>query len=323
MLDPEIKRKILTIQKKEITEHFIYARLSQSVKDSHNQEILRRISSDELEHHNFWEEHTGQSASPNKFKIFLYYLISRILGKTFGMKLMEKGEKQAQETYEKIAKVVPAAEEIAEDLAREGIATQQEFMNVVQKANFDYDFLKDRTEGASLEGYLFPDTYRIGQETNSREIITKMLENFDNKLSDKRRTDIKSQGKTIFEIIIMASLIEKEVSEAKDRPIVAGIFYNRLDLDQALESCATIQYILGTNKKRFSYEETRTESPYNTYTNVGLPPGPICNPGLPAIKAAIYSQDSEYLYFLSDNKGKTHYAKTATEHEVNIAKYLK
>ncbi|MFC1651952.1 endolytic transglycosylase MltG [Patescibacteria group bacterium] len=215
------------------------------------------------------------------------------------------------------------AEEIAKDLAQEGIVTEKEFMNIVEKVNFDYDFLKDRAEGASLEGYLFPDTYRIGQETNSRKIITKMLENFDNKLSNKLRADIQSQDKTIFEIITMASLIEKEVSEEKDRPTVAGIFYNRLDINQALESCATIQYILGSNKKRFSYEETRTESPYNTYTNIGLPPGPICNPGLPAIKAAIYPEDSNYLYFLSDNQGKTHYATSGEEHEANKTKYLK
>ncbi|MFC1686541.1 endolytic transglycosylase MltG [Patescibacteria group bacterium] len=215
------------------------------------------------------------------------------------------------------------AEEIAKDLAQEGIVTEKEFMNIVEKVNFDYDFLKDRAEGASLEGYLFPDTYRIGQETNSRKIITKMLENFDNKLSNKLRADIQSQDKTIFEIITMASLIEKEVSEEKDRPIVAGIFYNRLDINQALESCATIQYILGSNKKRFSYAETRTESPYNTYTNVGLPPGPICNPGLPAIKAAISPEETNYLYFLSDNQGKTHYATSSEEHEANKTKYLK
>ena len=215
------------------------------------------------------------------------------------------------------------AEEIAEDLSREGIATQQEFMNVVQKANFDHDFLEDRPQGASLEGYLFPDTYKIGKETNSREIIQKMLDNFDKKLDSKLRKEIQNQGQTIFEIITMASLIEKEIAEEKDRPIVAGIFYKRLEQGHFLESCATIQYILGTNKKRFSYQETRTESPYNTYINVGLPPGPICNPGLSAIKAAIYSQDSEYLYFLSDNKGKTHYAATADEHEANKTKYLK
>jgi len=215
------------------------------------------------------------------------------------------------------------AEEIAEDLAREGIVTQQEFMNVIKKANFNYEFLKDKSEGASLEGYLFPDTYRISQETNSREIIQKMLDNFDKKLDKKLRAEIQKQNKTIFEIIIMASLIEREIAEEKDRPTVAGIFYKRLEQERALESCATIQYILGSNKKRFSYEETRTESPYNTYTNVGLPPGPICNPGLSAIKAAIYPQESDYLYFLSDNKGKTHYAINSEEHEANKTKYLK
>lgn len=115
MLDQATKKKLLSAQRAEITEHFIYEKLSQSTKDAHNKEILKRISSDELEHHNVWKEYTGEDAKPAKLKIWMYYLISRILGITFGIKLMEKGEEQAEETYEEISKVVPAAKEIAKD----------------------------------------------------------------------------------------------------------------------------------------------------------------------------------------------------------------
>jgi VIT1/CCC1 family predicted Fe2+/Mn2+ transporter len=115
MLDQATKKKLLSAQKAEITEHFIYEKLSQSTKDSHNKEILKRISGDELEHHNVWKEYTGEDVEPDRLKIWMYYLISRILGITFGIKLMERGEEQAQETYEEISKFVPAAKDIAQE----------------------------------------------------------------------------------------------------------------------------------------------------------------------------------------------------------------
>jgi UPF0755 protein len=149
-----------------------------------------------------------------------------------------------------------------------------------------------------------------------------MLDNFNKKLSIKMREDIKKQGKTIFEIITLASIIEKEVSKEEDRKIVAGIFYKRLKQGIHLESCATINYILGNNKKQLSFEDTRVESPYNTYLNKGLPPGPISNPGIFAIKAAIYPQETDYLFFLSKPTGETVFSKTFEEHNKNKRKWL-
>lgn len=118
MLGQEVKEKILTVQRAEITEYFIYGRLSESVKGPHNKSILKRIANDELAHHNFWKQYTGEGAKPNKLKIWLYYLISRIFGITFGIKLMEQGEEQAQETYAEIAKFIPTAMDIAQDESR-------------------------------------------------------------------------------------------------------------------------------------------------------------------------------------------------------------
>ena len=176
----------------------------------------------------------------------------------------------------------------------------------------------------SLEGYFFPDTYRIFNDADLDDVVLKALNNFDYKFNSKMREDVLKQGKSIKDIVIMASIIEKEVRSEKDMKIVSGIFWNRINAGQALESCATLAYILGEDKKQYTYEDTETNSPYNTYKNRGLPPAPISNPGLKAILAAIYPEKTDYYYFLSrfDN-GETVFSKTYEEHLRNKAKYLK
>lgn len=134
MLDQATKRKLLSAQRAEITEHFIYEKLSLSTKDPHNKGILKRISSDELEHHNVWKEYTGEDVKPDRLKIWMYYLISRILGLTFGIKLMERGEEQAQETYQEISKVVPAAK----DIAREEDEHEKQLINLIDEERLKY-----------------------------------------------------------------------------------------------------------------------------------------------------------------------------------------
>jgi VIT1/CCC1 family predicted Fe2+/Mn2+ transporter len=115
MLNQEVKSKILTLQKGEITEHIIYNRLASSVKNPQNRNVLQRIAKDELGHHNLWQEHTGEKASPSRLKIWLYYIIARVFGLTFGIKLMEEGEEKAQLAYAEIAQFVPEASQIAND----------------------------------------------------------------------------------------------------------------------------------------------------------------------------------------------------------------
>jgi len=121
----------------------------------------------------------------------------------------------------------------------------------------------------------------------------------------------------------MASLIEKEVATDEDRKIVSGIFWKRLKNHYPLQSCATVAYALGVDKWRYSVNDTQIESPYNTYKYIGLPAGPISNPGLSAIKAAIYPQESDYNYFLSKPDGETVFSRTLREHNLAIQKYLK
>ncbi len=187
-----------------------------------------------------------------------------------------------------------------------------------------FAFLEDKPSHYGLEGYLFPDTYRIFKDATIEDVVEKMLTNFDKKLTQEMRDGTIKQGKTIYEIVIMASLVEKEVQSLEDMQIVSGIFWDRIKNSQPLESCATVAYILGVNKPQYTVEETKIDSPYNTYQNLGLPPGPICNPGLNAIRAAIYPEFTDYNYFLNrfDNK-ETIFSKTLEEHNRNKAKYLK
>ncbi|MFC1622923.1 endolytic transglycosylase MltG [Patescibacteria group bacterium] len=186
---------------------------------------------------------------------------------------------------------------------------------------YDYAFLADIPSGQSLEGYLFPDTYFFYVDASSEEIIVRMLDNFNNKLSSEMIANINSQGRSIHEMIAMASIIEREVKSEKDMLVVGGIFWNRIEVGQPLQSCATLAYILGENKDQYTYEDTRVESDYNTYLNAGLPPGPIANPGLSSIMAAIYPEDTSYNYFLTSPKtGETIFSVTLDEHNLNKAK---
>lgn len=212
--------------------------------------------------------------------------------------------------------------QIGEYLEGKQICTKENWLSLVKNYNSDYGFLKDK-KNSSLEGYLFPDTYIVYKDTGCEDLLKKMLNNLNNKLSSQMISDIALQKKSVFEIITMASIIEKEVTSVKDMKIVSGIFWNRIENKQALESCATLAYILGENKDQYSYKDTQIDSPYNTYRNRGLTPGPISNPGLNAINAAIYPEDTNYNYFLTAKSGETIYSRTFEEHKINKAKYLK
>ena len=186
----------------------------------------------------------------------------------------------------------------------------------------DYEYLKSKPEKASLEGFLFPDTYIFLKDASVESIINRMLLNFDEKLTTQMRGAMKKQNRTIFEIVAMASILEKEVKTPEDMKIASGIFWDRIGAGMPLQSCATIAYVLGKEKKQYSYDDTRTPSPYNTYINKGLPPGPINNPGMNSLLAAIYPKETDYNYFLTDPEtGKTIFSKTLEEHEANKAKY--
>jgi len=198
-------------------------------------------------------------------------------------------------------------------LKTKGFVKDNEFL---QASNRDYSaefsFLKDKPENLNLEGYLFPDTYYLRIRDNPETLVRKMLDNFDKKLAPELKLEIDNQGKTVFEIVNMASLLEEEVKTIEDKKIVSGILWKRIKIDMYLNVDATI-----------AYDDTKIDSPYNTYKYKGLPPGPISNPGLDSILAAIYPTESPNLYYLSTPEGKTIFSKTLQDHIIAIEEYLK
>lgn len=175
------------------------------------------------------------------------------------------------------------------------------------------------------EGYLFPDTYLIPKDATIELIISQMKRNFNQKFS---KLDTSKTKLTKEQIVNIASLIEREARLAEDRPLVASIILNRLNIDMALQLDATIQYGLGYQadkktwwKKDLTKEDLKSNSPYNTYLKTGLPPTPISNPGFSVLFAVVNPAATDYLYYISDKSGKNHYAKTLNEHNENIRKY--
>lgn len=187
----------------------------------------------------------------------------------------------------------------------------------------EFDFLEDKPKNLGLEGYLFPDTYEIFLEEGIEDIVRRMLDNFGKKLTLELKEEIVSQEKSIFEIVIMASLIEKEVITIEDKKIVSGILWKRLKNKMPLQVDAAISYITGRKTTEITKEELKIDSPYNTYKYKGLPLGPISNPGLESVKAAIYAQQTEYWFYLSTPEGETIFSKTLKEHNEATAKYLR
>ncbi len=184
-----------------------------------------------------------------------------------------------------------------------------------------HDFLSDVPQGAGLEGYLFPDTYYVERSAPLAQAIGRMLENFGKKFSADLRADARAQGKRIFEIVTMASLLQKEVITEDDMKIAAGVLWRRLAMGMPLQVDAAVAYATGRNT--ITREDLAIDSPYNTYRYKGLPAGPIANPGLQALRAALYPASSDYLFYLSKPDGETVFSKTLAEHNSAKAKYLK
>lgn len=193
--------------------------------------------------------------------------------------------------------------QIAKKLSEMGLIKEDEFLKLASKVkNFkqQYEFLSYIDENATLEGFLFPNTYEVYKNSSEEEIIKKMLNEF-NRVYLKY---IKGNTKiNLNELVTLASIIEREAKIDEERPIIAGVFYNRLKIGKKLESCATVQYILGERKSNLTYEDLKINSPYNTYLVEGLPPGPIASPGLESILAALNPDENDYLYFVLKNDG--------------------
>lgn len=171
------------------------------------------------------------------------------------------------------------------------------------------------------EGYLFPDTYFFLSSVDAKMIVAAMRKNFDVKMAPLLG-DIQASGHSLSDTVVMASLVEKEARTSEVRRVVAGILWSRLRLGMPLQVDAVFGYIFGKDTYSPSFADLKADSPYNTYTHTGLPPGPICNPGLDALSATIHPAQTDYLYYLTDKDGLMHYATTYAGHQANRRKYL-
>lgn len=186
----------------------------------------------------------------------------------------------------------------------------------------DFSFLEDKPSGATLEGYLFPDTYRIHKDASANDVIRVMLAAFEEKASRDLMSAARESGRSVYDILRVASIVEAEVPHVEDRPLIAGVIWKRLSIGMGLQVDSSVNYITGRGHASLTREDLKIDSLYNTYKYRGLPPTPIGNPGLDAIRAAITPKESPYLYWLSAKDGTTIFSKTLDEHNAAKAKYL-
>jgi len=195
----------------------------------------------------------------------------------------------------------------------------------------DYPLTSAVPTGNTLEGFLFPDTYQIDADSDELTLVSKMLANFERKVTPQMIQDMTKQNKSLYEIITLASIIEKEVPQAGDRKMIADIFWKRLEAGIGLQSDATVNFAKCSRSSDFINCEKTTRSTladlqidslYNTYKYKGLPPGPISNPGINSIEAALYPTANDYYYFLTDLQGKVYYGRNLEEHKKNRELYL-
>jgi len=217
-------------------------------------------------------------------------------------------------------------EEVAASLPTSGFAfTPNQFIQAMETQPQQYSFSAELA-GSSLEGFLFPGSYTLPREATAEQLVALILTNFENQVTAEIRTGFANQGMSLYEAVTLASIVEREAVNDEEMPMLASVFYNRLAINQRLESDPTVQYALRYNTEQatwwtnpLSLTDLEIDSPYNTYVFPGLPPGPICNPGLAALRAAAFPAQTPYYYFRAacDGSGNHLFAETYEEHLVN------
>lgn len=260
----------------------------------------------------------------NKFKFGSYIMNSGMSEEEIMKILMTDGAKAKQ-----VIITIPegySVYQIAKLLDTKGICKEQAFLDAANKTDYAYEFLKDlpsrEEDNIALEGYLFPDTYYLSEDATAEQVVEKLLARFNEIFSAKYYAKAKDLGLTIDQAVTIASIIEREAKIPKERPLMSSVIYNRLNIDMRLQMCSTILYAqgrVGEPVKRLLFEDLEVESPYNTYKNIGLPVGPISNPGKAAIDAALYPPKTDYFYFtlINEETGEHHFSKTLSEHNAN------
>jgi UPF0755 protein len=212
------------------------------------------------------------------------------------------------------------ADQVARTLARAGLGDANRLRALVRSGagQFEYNFLEGAS-GGSLEGYLFPDTYLLPRFLDEREVVRRFLAEF-------ARTAVPlwrgaGMPRSLHEIVTVASIVEREAQVPGDRELIAGVIYNRLARGWRLEVDATVLYALGEHKAIVTYEDLKVDSPYNTYLHAGLPPGPIANPGVGAIRAALHPARTEFFFYVARPDGSHAFSRTLSEHLSNVRRY--
>lgn len=216
-----------------------------------------------------------------------------------------------------------SVEQIAARVDSEGLFTEEEFLEAVQENTYDYDFLDSIPEGISvnyrLQGFLFPATYDIYEDTTAHDLVDMMLKKFDEVYTDSMQSQAEAMNYTAFEVVNRAAIVEREAKIDDERPIIAGVINNRLEQGMMLQMCPTVLYPITEglyDKSEVTYDDLEVESPYNTYKYTGLPVGPICNPGAVSLNAVLNPAEHNYLYYHVDNEetGSHIFTETYEEH---------
>ena len=206
-------------------------------------------------------------------------------------------------------------DQIGKLLVSKGIMTGDDWQNALETEDFGYPFLEGAPAGPRrLDGFLFPATYDLTTNFTPQEILELMLGRFNTAFTPDLQAQARAQHLSVRQVVILASIVEREAKLDSERPIIASVFLNRLHIGMRLESDATIQYLLGTPKENLTDGDLRIPSPYNTYLHSGLPPGPISNPGLASIRAVLYPAKTDYLFFMGKSDGSHVFSATFREH---------
>ena len=208
--------------------------------------------------------------------------------------------------------------QIADMLDQKGLADKQDILRLSKDPEF-IDSVK--IKAPTLEGYLFPDTYRFARYTPPEFIVRTFINRFNEMVTPEIQAQAKTMGMTLQEVLTLASVVEKETGLASERPLVSGVFHNRLRKNIPLQSDPTVIYALEYFDGNIRKADLSVQSPYNTYVVRGLPPGPIANPGLAAIQAALHPTPSDFVYFVSRNDGSHKFSATLAEHNKAVDKY--
>ncbi|MBI5417157.1 endolytic transglycosylase MltG [Candidatus Poribacteria bacterium] len=264
---------------------------------------------------------------------FIFKIIAKISGQEHKLKageyefqpsndMIDVFKKIARGEFKKYAITIPEGftiKDIADMLESKGIVDKNKFLSLISDAQI---LKKYKIDADSLEGYLFPDTYSFYKGISEEKLIDIMLEHFFSVFDENFEARARQMNFTRHEVVILASIIEKEAKAENERNIIAAVFLNRIKKKMRLESCATVLYALGKHKSRLWEEDLKIDSPYNTYLYTGLPKGPISNPGKASIYAVLYPEKADYLFFVSRNDGTHEFAHTFQEHVRLKNKYI-